>query len=248
MPRPLPPSKYAQILAFAKANPLPRTAEGLADALMDMTTILIACHHESKGWDSVDLGLAYRGHANPHPGAFLSNPAMLPNTFSRTLHGTCSGSLTAGCLFSYPYYHEDGLGPALLLTAFSPRTRKPQLSAALYARALILLKRGSLIASARLDGLASLAQAAAGDAKAADLSRCYFNMTLSAPHIASASASALRTDLAARCIELALSDPKPGLFAEDTGARLAALALGRSLSPPQLNFEAGRAPAGRPRI
>ena len=237
-----PVSKYAQVLDFAKANPLPKTAGGLADALMDMAAILIACQEGSRHWDSVDLCIIHHARASPHPGAFLSNPALLPSTVSTTATSKSFGSLSAGCLFSYPYYQDDSLGTVLLLTAFSPRTRKPRLPASLYAQALVLLMDRGLIDSAGLSGPHNLARAASGNLKVGDLLDSHFSMGLSKEHIAAT--SSLRTDLAVRAIELALTSDKADLFTDATRARLLALALGRySLASPPADEAALKDPA-----
>jgi hypothetical protein len=218
-----PKSKYSEVLAFARAHPLPSTAEGLADGLMDVAAMLIATKADSAYWTQLNLSIIYTHRANPYPGAFLSNPALLPDNIIDYPHGARSfGSLTAGAFFAYPHYQEDSLGQTLLLAAFSPRTRKPVCSASLYAQALLHLQDQGLIEKGG-SHKHTLQALASGSVPLKERQHCSFNMVLASAHIQKA--TEIRTELGARAIECALSDDKAGLFTEATRARLLALVL-----------------------
>lgn len=223
-------SKQQEVADFAASHPLPETAEGLALGLLDIASILVACKYpESDHWDSMSIDIIYRHRAEEYPGAFLSNPALLLNTVGVTKHGNSLASHGAGCFFSYAHYQDDSLGPALLMGAFSPRTRKPELSARHYASALLLLKADGFIHHASVslgDHGPTLESVADGSTPESSLNHVFFNMSFHRVH--RAKLTHLRSDLSARAIELALSDFKPGLFLESTRERLSALVLERS--------------------
>ena len=155
------------------------------------------------------LGLQYRAQANPYPGAFLSNPAMLLDTQSQSEWGPSFGGHGAGCFFAYAHYHEDTLGPALLLGAFSPRTQAAARPLKLYAQAMMLLAQQGFaqasMSAGSCEGLSIEDFAQGLGAKSA-----YASMSLAfdAPFLSKL--DHLRTDTAMEAVKLALEDQERG--------------------------------------
>jgi hypothetical protein len=237
--------RSAEVLAFAKANPLPRSTEGLALGMLDVAAIFKACNETSAPtWDKLSLTLPYRARAERYPGAFLSNPACLPNTSGKQEGYAFMASHTAGGFFAYNHYQESSLGPALLLCAFSPRTRKPSRSPKSYAKAALWLVERGLIASADTSGAYSLQEIADGTAPSSELDFFFLTIDLERRHIDGI--CELRTDLAARAVEFALGDDKPDLFSNKTRGHLAGLAakrlIGRVVPTPAAQTAVSRKP------
>ena len=219
---------YKKIIEFSKENPLPKTVEGLADALMDIVKILCEIRMKKKSWDRLSIHMSYRGSEESYPGAFLSNPCFLPSTVNKIGGALAYGGMPAGCFFKYPHYQEDSLGPALLLCAFSPRTLKAKRSAMLYAQAMMLLVEESRASEVsvnvnndklngeeilkKVDFLKSVKSAS-------------FNLTFNKEQLSRL--THLKTDLAAKAIRLALTDKKSDLFDESSRKILASLASER---------------------
>lgn len=218
-------SKYPQLIAFAKENPLPRDAAGLALGILDVATLLVACKsREAKLWDSMSLSLMYAERASAYPGAFLSNPAMLLDTTSSGPFWSSMGGHGAGCFFSYSHYQEDSLGPALLLPGFSPRTMPSAIPARGYAKAIALMVSQGFLASASMSVVGSdlsLDDFAKGAKGFGPIERASMRLVFDREHIAAL--DHLRTSLGMKAARLAISDDKPGLF--DDAARDGLLAL-----------------------
>lgn len=216
-------SKYPQLVAFAKDNPLPKSPASLALGILDVASLLVACKgQEAQRWDSMAMSLMYAASASAYPGAFLSNPAMLLDTKSSGPFGVCMGGHGAGCFFSYTHYQEDSLGPALLLPAFSPRTMRSAISASGYAKAIaLLLAQGFLAeASMRSAGAELDLDGFAKGGKEAAVERASMRLVFDREHIARL--DHLRTSAGMKAARLAISDDKPGLF---DAAREALLSL-----------------------
>lgn len=197
-----------RLAQFAAEHPLPRTPEGMAAALLDIAALLVACKGgEAKRWESMSLGLQYRRKANPYPGAFLSNPALLAEASGQSSYGKSHASFAAGCFFSYPHYQESTLGPALLLPAFSPRQSAAARPLRLYAQALQWLVREGWAEAARASagglGLDQLAKGGAGRVDYASLSATFNAGAISR-------LDGLRTDAAMEAARLALSGDEDG--------------------------------------
>lgn len=248
-----PQSKYPKVVAFAKDHPLPKKADAMADALLDLACIFMACKKsESASWDSLRLEIIHHGYASEHPGAFLSNPALLPNTSSTTKDGYKSfGSHTAGGFFSYAHYQEDSLGTALLMSAFSPRTQKPARAASLYAKSMLLMiERGDIAkASAHASDGISMDDIARGVALTPNTS-VFFSIEFDKTQLSKL--GALRLDASADCIDFALSDDKQGLFStsprDDLGKISAARRSLQEARTIEQACQAGRPRAPSPRV
>lgn len=223
------PDRSAEVLAFAQANPLPRSIEGLALGMLDIAAIFRACNESSSPtWETLSLTLPYRNRADRFPGAFLSNPACLPNTTGSRDGMGFMASHTAGGFFSYNFYQECSLGPALLLCAFSPRSKKPARSPKSYAKAALWLFERGLIAQTEASGAHSVADIASGAAPASYLSHFFLTLNFERRHIEGL--GELRTDLAALAIDFALSDDKSDLFSTKTRGLLQALSAKRLIA------------------
>lgn len=233
-----PKTKYPEVVAFAKDHPLPKKTEDMADALLDLASIFMACKkHESASWDSLQLQIIHHGYASKYPGAFLSNPAFLPNTTSITKDGyKCLGSHTAGGFFSYSHYQDDSLGTALLMGAFSPRTQKPSRAPSLYAKAMLfMIGRGDIHqANARSTDGIGLKEIAQGSALGPRPS-VFFSIEFD--KIQLSKLGELRLDASADCIDLALSDDKQGLFSANTRHELGKLSAARRSFQEARNIE-----------
>lgn len=223
-------SKYPQLVEFAKQNPLPSDPQSLAFGILDVASLLIACkRQEALRWDSMSFSLMYEARASAYPGAFLSNPAMLLDTRSSGPFGVSLGGHGAGCFFSYSHYQEHSLGPALLLAAFSPRTMRPAITVAGYAKAISLLLSEGFLASASIAsspsplGLDDFANESLGHD---EVPRASMKLTFDREHIFLL--DHLRTDIGMRAALLAISDDKAGLFDNDSRTRLLALATRRA--------------------
>ena len=237
-----------RLAAFARENPLPRRPEEMAEALLDLAALFFSRNDLPAGGE-LDLTLIYRDSADACPGAFLSNPAVLPNTRTPGAYGWSLGSLGCGFLFSYPHYQEDTLGPALLLCAASPRTRRPAAPPSLYAQALLLLfERGD---SARVGDRQALERIADGTTPRSELRHWSSSYGFDAAGAARLRARGVAMARSADCLRLALEETKPDVLSERSRLTLSQWASRADAASEAAALAASAGPAraaSRPRL
>lgn len=240
----------SRLIEFSRQNPLPRSTEAMAEALLDLA-VLFFCRNDLPMDGELDLTLIYRDGTSAHPGAFLSNPAVLPSTRS-----PCStGSFGCGFMFAYAHSQEDTLGPAPLLCAASPRTIRPGASPRLYAKALLLLlARGDASrVSSGFEGQAKLQAVADGSIPRGELRRWSFGYGFDAAAAEHLHARGLVLPRSAACVSLGLEEPDPNVFDQTSREKMSnwaagARAMGEAASIESSSRRSGLTRPLRPRL